>query len=336
MQRRTTRLLAPLAAVGLMAVLAACGGDKADDPKASDSASASASASSSAAAMTDGTVDGITVKGAVGKAPEVTWADEGVTATDPVRQVVTTGDGATVENGDKVFVQIWVGNGTTKKEAYSSFAGKPSALVVSAAQTLADPGRRDRGPDHRLPAPDRPGGDRGVQRPHRQPRPQARQGRHRRLRRRRRGRAARRSRRAPTRPLPSGRRASPRPATCRPRSTSPAPPSRPASSCAPRSSRAREPAVEAGDHVYVNYLGQVYNGKQPFDDSYSKGQPFDFDLGAGGVIKGWDQGLAGVTVGSRVIVQIPPSWGYGKAGAPQVGISGTDTLYFVVDILGAT
>jgi peptidylprolyl isomerase len=335
MQRRTTRLLAPLAAVGLMAVLAACGGDKADDPKASDSASGSPSASSSAAAMTDGTVEGITVKGTFGKAPEVTWADEGVTATDAVRQVVTTGDGATVENGDKVFVQIWVGNGTSKKEAYTSYAEKPSALVVNAGQTLPiladgiegqtigsrlliaqaatgafnDP---TGSPDLKLGKDDTAvfvvdvvgallDGPAGADK-------------------------------TPAKWAPSITAASDLPTSLDFTGT----PEPTGKFLRTTLIEGEGPTVESGDHVFVNYLGQVYNGKQPFDESYSTGQPFEFDLGAGDVIKGWDQGLAGVEVGSRVIVQIPPSWGYGKDGAPQVGISGTDTLYFVVDILGAT
>ena len=90
-----------------------------------------------------------------------------------------------------------------------------------------------------------------------------------------------------------------------------------------------------GQTAYVNYLGQVYNGAKPFDESYTTGQPFSFAVGGGQVIKGWDQGLQGVTVGSRVIVQIPPSWGYGAQGQSGAGIKGTDTLYFVVDVLGA-
>lgn len=91
----------------------------------------------------------------------------------------------------------------------------------------------------------------------------------------------------------------------------------------------------AGDQVYVHYLGQVHGGKEPFDSSYSKGVPFDFPLGQGQVVKGWDQGLEGVPVGSRVVIAVPPALGYGKAGNSQAGIKGTDTLYFVVDLLAA-
>ena len=94
------------------------------------------------------------------------------------------------------------------------------------------------------------------------------------------------------------------------------------------------PAVEKGQTMAVDYLGQVYDGKQSFDESYSA-MPTSFPIGVGNVVEGWDQALVGQTVGSRVVVAIPPDLGYGKEGNPQAGIKGTDTLYFVVDILGA-
>jgi peptidylprolyl isomerase len=93
--------------------------------------------------------------------------------------------------------------------------------------------------------------------------------------------------------------------------------------------------VEKGQTIVVNYLGQVYGGKKPFDESYSKGQPTSFAIGTGAVIKGWDQTLVGATVGSRVVMAIPPKLGYGEQGNSGAGIKGTDTLYFVVDILAA-
>jgi peptidylprolyl isomerase len=83
-------------------------------------------------------------------------------------------------------------------------------------------------------------------------------------------------------------------------------------------------------------VGQVPGAKNPFDESYSSGQPFSFTVGAGQVIEGWDAGLTGVPVGSRVILQVPPDQGYGKEGQPTVGIKGTDTMYFVVDVLAAS
>lgn len=94
------------------------------------------------------------------------------------------------------------------------------------------------------------------------------------------------------------------------------------------------PKVAEGDLLVANYLGQVYDGKQPFDESYSR-EPVGFGIGLGQVIKGWDQALVGLPVGSRVVLAIPPDLGYGAQGSPQAGITGEDTLYFVVDILGA-
>jgi peptidylprolyl isomerase len=68
------------------------------------------------------------------------------------------------------------------------------------------------------------------------------------------------------------------------------------------------------------------------DDS---GTPADFPIGTGNVIPGWDSALVGQTVGSQVLLVVPPDQGYGSKGNAQAGIAGTDTLVFVVDILDA-
>lgn len=91
--------------------------------------------------------------------------------------------------------------------------------------------------------------------------------------------------------------------------------------------------VEAGDTIVVNYLGQVWDGSI-FDTSYDRGQTISFPIGMGMVIGGWDDGLVGKTVGSRVLLSIPPEHGYGERGVPQAGIKGGDTLVFVVDVVG--
>jgi peptidylprolyl isomerase len=93
--------------------------------------------------------------------------------------------------------------------------------------------------------------------------------------------------------------------------------------------------VEKGQTIVVNYLGQVYDGKAPFDSSFSRGEPTSFQIGTGNVVKGWDKGLVGQTIGTRVLLSIPPDLGYGEAGNEDAGIKGTDTLYFVVDLLAA-
>jgi peptidylprolyl isomerase len=97
------------------------------------------------------------------------------------------------------------------------------------------------------------------------------------------------------------------------------------------------PTVADGDTVVVQYVGAIWRNGYQFDSSWKRSQPFGFPIGASPsqVIAGWDKGLAGQTVGSRVMLVIPPADGYGKTGSPQAHIKGTDTLVFVVDILGA-
>ncbi|HYN74671.1 MAG TPA: FKBP-type peptidyl-prolyl cis-trans isomerase [Candidatus Limnocylindria bacterium] len=95
------------------------------------------------------------------------------------------------------------------------------------------------------------------------------------------------------------------------------------------------PVVKAGDLLVVNYLGETWDDGNVFDSSFDRGQPTSFPIGVGKVIPGWDAALVGQTVGSRVVMAIPPSLGYGEAGQPDAKISGDDTLVFVVDILGA-
>ena len=93
------------------------------------------------------------------------------------------------------------------------------------------------------------------------------------------------------------------------------------------------PEVEPGDQIQCHYLGQVWNGNV-FDNSYDRGQALAFQIGVGMVIRGWDDGLVGQKVGSRVLLSIPSEYGYGDFGVPQAGIAGGDTLVFVTDILG--
>lgn len=99
-------------------------------------------------------------------------------------------------------------------------------------------------------------------------------------------------------------------------------------------SRGEGSVVEAGQTIDVNYLGQTWGG-HVFDNSYDRGSSIQFPIGVGAVISGWDSGLVGQPVGSRVLLSIPPHEGYGPAGAPRAGIAGDDTLVFVVDIVGA-
>jgi peptidylprolyl isomerase len=97
------------------------------------------------------------------------------------------------------------------------------------------------------------------------------------------------------------------------------------------------PKIAKGQFVIAQYAGYIWRTKKVFDASWTSGSPFGFVIGASPeqVIPGWDTGLAGQTVGSRVMLVIPPKDGYGSAGQSQAGITGTDTLVFVVDIIDA-
>lgn len=97
-------------------------------------------------------------------------------------------------------------------------------------------------------------------------------------------------------------------------------------------SQGNGPAVNKNDFVSVNYLGQLWNSDQPFDNSFDRGQPLGIQVGAGQVIKGWDQGLVGQKVGSRIEMSIPPDLAYGAQGQPPT-IPANSTLVFVIDIL---
>lgn len=92
--------------------------------------------------------------------------------------------------------------------------------------------------------------------------------------------------------------------------------------------------VAAGDTLVANYVGETWKSKKVFDSSFTRGEPAGFVIGENQVIPGWDKTLVGKKVGSRVLLTIPPADGYGSTGNPQAGISGSDTLVFVVDIVG--
>jgi len=95
------------------------------------------------------------------------------------------------------------------------------------------------------------------------------------------------------------------------------------------------PVVAAGQTVTAHYVGLIWATGKTFDSSWARGAPFDFAIGKGAVIPGWDKALVGQTIGSQVLLVIPPADGYGTNGNSQAGISGTDTLVFVVDLLDA-
>jgi peptidylprolyl isomerase len=92
------------------------------------------------------------------------------------------------------------------------------------------------------------------------------------------------------------------------------------------------PEAKAGQSVTVNYVGVLYKGGKEFDASWKRNEPFTFALGQSQVIKGWDQGVAGMKVGGRRMLVIPAELGYGAQGSPP-NIPPNSALVFVVDLL---
>jgi peptidylprolyl isomerase len=90
--------------------------------------------------------------------------------------------------------------------------------------------------------------------------------------------------------------------------------------------------AKPGQTAVVHYVGVGVSSGEEFDASWNRGDPFDFSLGAGHVIKGWDQGVVGMRVGGRRRLVIPAHLGYGERGAGGV-IAPNETLIFVVDLL---
>ena len=82
----------------------------------------------------------------------------------------------------------------------------------------------------------------------------------------------------------------------------------------------------------MQYVGVNYSNGEEFDSSWSTGQPFEFQLGSGGVIPGWDEGIPGMKVGGRRELIIPPDLAYGQQGRPP-DIGPDETLVFVVDLV---
>ena len=317
MQRRTRLRLLPVALVAAMVALAGCG-----------------SSSSSSAASSASPLDAVTITGDVGTAPNVTWNSK-MTASDVQNTTLTKGDGDTVATGDQVSAQIWIGNGYSEKAAYSTYdQGGAQTITVDSnlnpvladAFTGATVGSRIA-----VTAPaDKLFGTSGnaqlnignkdpvlvvidiISKP---------------------------------KPPLTGPQGKPQPSpawapklvtkgdavTSLNFAKTPKPDGKLRSAVLIQGTGA---TVKKGQTITVNYLGQVYDAKKPFDESYSK-TPATFGIGNGQVIPGWDKTLVGQKVGSRVILAIPPKDGYGKKGQPSAGIKGTDTLYFVVDILGA-
>ncbi len=317
--RRPLRRLLSLPLVLLLAfTLAACGGGSGDEESGSSASSG---------------LDSLTISGEVGSQPDVTFDGE-LKVDDIETEVVEEGDGEEVAAGDSVLTHIWIGNGFEQKEAFSTYdaqapqlftvddkslseffikalegqtIGSRVAVAASAETAFGEAGNTQLGIGNKdtvvavvdlvAAVPDGPEGT---------------------------------EQKAPSwAPALKGDDAAP---TGLDFAGTPKPDDS-LQSASLVEGKGEE--VQKGQTIVVNYLGQVYGGKKPFDESYS-GQPTSFQIGVGGVVKGWDQTLVGAPVGSRVIMALPPDFGYGDQGNEQAGIKGTDTLYFVVDVLAAS
>jgi FKBP-type peptidyl-prolyl cis-trans isomerase FkpA len=90
--------------------------------------------------------------------------------------------------------------------------------------------------------------------------------------------------------------------------------------------------AKEGSHVRVHYTGWLTNGKK-FDSSVDAGKPFDFTIGNGEVIRGWEEGVTGMRVGGKRQLRIPPALGYGAEGTPDGTIPPNATLIFDIQLL---
>ena len=93
------------------------------------------------------------------------------------------------------------------------------------------------------------------------------------------------------------------------------------------------PQASAGSFIVVQYVGISCSTGLQFDATWDKGQPYSIELGAGKVIKGWDEGIVGMAVGGRRLLTIPPEKAYGSSGSGSGSIGPNETLLFIVDLL---
>jgi peptidylprolyl isomerase len=308
------RISAALGTIALLASLAACG-DKSDSGDTSG-------------------LGAVTVSGDFGKAPTVVWNGQATTDTLASTTLIE-GDGETIASGDTVKVDLWIGNGFSQAQAYSSWkngksetikltdqvskgildaivghtVGSRVLVVAPPADAFGDQGQASLAIgnsddvlfvvdiDAKIVVLDGPQGT-----------PQ--------------------SAPAGTPTLvekdgtPTGFDFTGLPATA------------PKKFAKAVVIKGDGDVVKKGQAITVNYLGTLWGGKAPFDQSYTA-SPYSKEIGVGNFIKGWDNGLVGLTVGSRVILTIPPGLAYGAKGSGDT-IPPNSTLVFVVDILSAS
>lgn len=320
------RIAAPLVAALLIPVLAACG----------------SSASTGLGGKTATDFSAVSVSGAVGSAPQVDWKSQ-MTTKSTVTKTLVKGTGATLQSGGTAYGYIWLGNGFSKQKAFSDYdQGSPESLTLdpkslsktfvsmltgakigsriatvtkatnvfgAASQQATQLGIGNDDPLLIIVDLVAPGVDKPTDvTPDKLPKLQLKNGK------------------------PTGF-----------DFTGVAQPEQFGQLLRATLKQGTGATVAKTDTVTVNYLGEVYQGAKPFDQSYvnvpktatapaRKAAPATFPLSQ--VVQGWTLGLTGVKVGSRVLLQIPPVLGYG--GKAQANIPANSTLYFVVDVIKAT
>lgn len=305
MRRTSTALAAAALALALAGGLSACASDP--DPSPSESSSAPADTAADTAALGE-----VTVQGDLGSEPTITLPSTPFTVSSVVARLVQDGDGEALEDGQLMSVYVMAVNGKDGTTAASNYEAGPEPMLVGGTQidqldTALDGahvGARallaaDNGDDTLVYSVEVAGLI---------------------------------PNRATGEPVP--------PVEGLPTVTlddSGKPSITPASGDAPTELVAQPllkgdgAEVQTGQQVVVNYTGWLWDGTQ-FDSSWDKGQPFPFTVGQG-VIQGWSEGVTGQTVGSQVLLVIPPDKGYGDQA--NGSIPANSTLVFVVDILAA-
>jgi peptidylprolyl isomerase len=276
-------------------------------------------------------LDAVSIAGEVGSEPQVSWSSA-MSASDVEAETVVVGTGPRVPMNGAVLAQVWIGDGTTQTEAYSSFGGAAQlvtpgdddtpalraavsgatvgsrvAVTASAAEAFGAAEGRPAlgigGSDSVVVVVDVlsavASGPSGTQL-------------------------------AAPAGSPAVVVANGRPAALD-FSATPAPVGKFQKTALVAGGGV---AVEKDMTVVIRYLGQVYGAAEPFADNYTTA-PTTFRVGSGEVIEAWDKMVRGTTVGSRILVEAPPKLTYGTAGRPDLGITGTDTLYYVLDVVAA-
>jgi peptidylprolyl isomerase len=328
--RRLRRPTAALCAVILVPALVACGGsDNADDPN-------SASETSEPSGAAAGELDEVSFSGEVGESITAKWSSAVETPKETTVTTLVKGDGDEVADGDTVSTYLWVGNGTAQEQVFSDYDngapesipndpdqldavfrallegqtyGSRVAAVASASEVFGEQ-ENQLGVDpndslvivadlvEKEAVAPTPTDDKAHDAsPDEQPTVVEKNG--------------------------------------KPTGLDFSDIDEPALDTPVQRVVLKEgtgAAVKASDTVTVNYLGSTYDAEAPFDESYSSGQPLNSPLS--GLIPGWSIGLTGLKVGSRVLLQIPPAFGYGAQGSGEA-IPGNATLWFVIDVVKA-